>query len=64
MRHDGWADTFVVGATIYLSDDPTDNDGINDTAPSTAGDCVQVVGWAISVDEVYFNFSGHYLEVE
>jgi len=64
MRHDDWAQVFTVGGPVYLSDNPADNEGVTATAPSTATDCVQLVGWAITVDEVYFNFSGHYLEVE
>ena len=64
MRHDDWAQAFTVGGPVYLSDNPADNEGVTATAPSTSTDCVQIVGWAISVDEVYFNFSGHYLEVE
>jgi len=64
MRHDDWSGGFSAGDTIYLSDDPSDNAGIDDDAPSTSTDCVQVIGWALSDDEVYFNFSGHWLEVE
>lgn len=64
MRHDDWAQAFTVGGPVYLSITITDNEGVTATAPSTAGECVQLVGWAITVDEVYFNFSGHYLEVE
>ena len=63
MRHDDWAAVFTVGGPVFLSDDPTDNDGVAVTAPSTENDCVQVVGWALTVDEVYFNFLGHWLLV-
>ena len=58
MRHDDWAGGFVAGDIIYLDDDPADNAGIDDDAPATTGDCVQVIGWAMSDDEVYFNFTG------
>jgi len=67
MRHDDWTgggDGWTAGDTLYLDDDPGDNDSVDDTAPSTANDCVQVVGFALTVDEVYFNFSGHWLLVE
>ena len=64
MRHDDWSGGFAAGDTIYLDDDPSDNAGIDDDAPATSTDCVQVIGWALSDDEVYFNFSGHWLEVE
>jgi len=33
------------------------------TKPSTAGDLVQVVGWAITADKIYFNPSPDYIEV-
>lgn len=52
---------WTVGATLYLSDTAG---GITETAPSTSGDCVQVIGWAISADAIYLNISGHWLEVE
>jgi hypothetical protein len=60
VRNDGWnwSDENV---TLFLSDTAG---GITETAPSTSGDCVQIVGWSISDDEAYINISGHYLEVE
>lgn len=61
VRNEGWTG-LTVGAAIYLSDDGAG--GITETAPSTSGDCVQIVGRAISDSEIYFNFSGHWLEVE
>jgi hypothetical protein len=66
MRHDDWAFTVTSGTSrrLFLSDNAADNSGVSQTAPSTSGDCVQVIGWAVSDDEAYFNFSGHYLEVE
>jgi hypothetical protein len=63
VRHDDWA-FGTVGATVFLSDDPSNNSGVTLTAPSTSGDCVQQVGFTLSDDEVYFNFSGHWLVVE
>ena len=60
VRNDGWAWT-TVGGPLYLSDTAG---GLTETAPSTSGDCVQIVGWVLSDDEAYLNFSGHYLEVE
>lgn len=60
VRNDGWA-WGTVGGNIYLSDTAG---ALTQTAPSTSGDCVQLVGWALSDDEAYINISGHYLEVE
>ena len=64
MRHDDWSETFVVGAPVYLSATITDNAGVTVTAPSTSGDCVQIVGFALTDDEIYFDFSRPYAEVE
>jgi hypothetical protein len=58
VRNDGWA-WGTVGGPIYLSDTAG---GLTQTAPSTSGDCVQIVGWALSDDEAYLNFAGHYVE--
>ena len=62
VRNDGWPEALTPGDTLYL-DDTADGD-IDDDAPSTSTDCVQVVGKAISEDEVFFNISGHWLLVE
>lgn len=56
MRHDAWA--FTEGQTLYLSDTGT----ITGTAPTGSGDCIQVVGFALSDDEAFFNFTGQYSE--
>jgi len=61
VRNDGWAWT-TVGGPLYLDDGTAG--GLTETAPSDSGDCVQLVGWVLSDDEAYLNFSGHYLEVE
>jgi len=62
VRNDGWNWT-TIGGPIYLGEGGTGST-LTQTAPSDSGDCVQLVGWAITDDEVYFNFAGHYLEVE
>ena len=59
VRNDSFG--YTVGSTIYLSD--TAGEGTT-TAQSTSGDCVQAIGWGISSTEFYYNFSGHWLEVE
>lgn len=57
VRNDGWA-WATIGGPIYLSDTAG---GLTQTAPSTTGDAVQIVGWAMSDDEAYLNFSGHWV---
>lgn len=59
VRNDAWS--WAPGETIYLSDTAG---GLTSTAPSTSGDCVQIMGWATATDTMYVNVSGHYLEVE
>lgn len=56
MRHDDWA--FTEGQSLYLSDTGT----ISGTAPVGSGDCVQIVGFALSDDEAFLNFTGVYAE--
>jgi hypothetical protein len=62
IRDDGGFEWTDEGVKIYL-DDVTAGE-LTETAPSTSGDCVQLIGWSLTNDEAYFNFSGHYLEVE
>jgi len=61
VRNEGWTG-LTVGGAVYLGDDGTG--AITQTAPSTSGDAVQIIGRALSDSEIYFNFSGHWLEVE
>ena len=61
VRDEDWTG-LTVGGAVYLGDDGTGQ--ITQTAPSTSGDCVQIVGWALSDSEIYFDFSRPYLEVE
>jgi hypothetical protein len=61
VRNEGWSG-LTVGGAVYLGDAGTG--AITQTAPSTSGDCVQLIGRAISDSEIYFNFTGHWLEVE
>lgn len=56
MRHDAWS--FTEGQTLYLSDTGT----ISGTAPVGSGDCIQIVGFALSDDEAFLNFTGNYAE--
>jgi len=63
MRHDDW-NFGTVGGTIFLSEDTGDNAGLTQTAPSDTDDCVQCVGFALSDDEAYFNFTPVYFQAE
>jgi len=63
LRDDTLFDWTVTGAAlpIYLGETVGT---LTESAPSDSGDCVQVVGWALTANAAYFNFSGHWLEVE
>jgi hypothetical protein len=62
VRNEGWSG-MTPGTPIYLGE--TDGTLItNGTAPDTSGDCIQIVGWALSDSEIYFDFSRPYAEVE
>lgn len=57
IRHDAWS--WSAGA-LYLS---TTTGGLTQTSPSSAGECVQPIGWAITPDIVFLNFNQAYGEV-
>ena len=50
VRDDTWA--WTVGGLIYAS---VTGGALSQTAPSSSGDQVQVVGWAYSADIMFFN---------
>ena len=52
--------TFTIGAAIY---GPEAEGGPTSTAPSDDGDLVQVLGWAVTGDMVFFNPSMDVIEV-
>ena len=52
-RNDTWA--WTVGGFVYLSTAGTTGNTLTQTAPSTAGQVVQVLGVATHADRVYFN---------
>lgn len=58
VRNDAWS--WTVGGVIYLS---ATAGGLTQTAPSTSGDKVQVIGVAISADEMFVNPSLDYLTI-
>jgi hypothetical protein len=59
VRNDAWA--WTVGGDIYLS---TTAGGLTQTAPSTSGDKIQKIGYALSADSIRVNIGqGTYLTV-
>ena len=64
VRNDGWAfgggsATACRNNSLYLS---TVAGGLSTAAPTSTGACIQVVGFAMSDDEAFFNFTGNYAE--
>jgi hypothetical protein len=55
IRNDAW--NWTVGGTIYLSDTAG---GLTQTAPSTTGDKVQVIGYALTADIMAVAISADY----
>jgi len=55
IRNDAW--NWTIGGTVYLSTTPG---GLTQTAPSTDGDKVQIVGTAISADIIFIHPSPDY----
>ena len=58
VRNDGW--NWTIGGSLYLS---ATAGGLTQTAPSTSGDKVQVVGFALTADIAFFDFNSVYLTV-
>lgn len=59
VRNDAWS--WTPGGTIYLS---TTAGGLTQTAPSTSGDKVQAVGYALTADVADFDFDSTYVTVQ
>lgn len=58
VRNDAW--NWTPGGAIYLS---ATAGGLTQTAPSTSGDKVQQVGFALTADIAFFDFNSTYLTV-
>ena len=55
--------TYAIGETLYLPEAEVGGKNVPEgTAPDTDGDFVQVVGWAVTADIVYFNPSYSIIE--
>jgi hypothetical protein len=59
VRNDAW--NWTPGGAIYLS---ATAGGLTQTAPSSSGDKVQVVGRALTADIAFFDFNSTYLTIE
>tara|TARA_R110000824_G_scaffold210891_1_gene396752 strand:+ start:1378 stop:2169 length:792 start_codon:yes stop_codon:yes gene_type:complete len=59
LEDNGTFPTYTVGGTLYA---PETEGPPTQTAPSTTGDLVQVLGWAITSQLVYFNPSNDVIE--
>ena len=60
VRNESWTGLTVAGP-VYLSETAG---GVTQTAPSDSGDCIQIIGFALSDSEIYFDFSRPYSTVE
>ena len=59
--HDaGTFPSYTVAGRLYA---PEAEGPPTQTAPSTDGDLVQVIGWAVTADKIYFSPSPDYIEV-
>ena len=60
VRNEGWTG-LTPGAPIYLGE----TDGLlTETVPTTANDCIQIIGFALSDSEILFDFSRPYQLVQ
>lgn len=59
VRNDAWA--WTPGGAIYLSGTPG---ALTQTAPSTSGDKVQAIGYALTADIAFFDFDSTYVTVQ
>ena len=62
IKDAGTFPTFVAGDVIY-TDETAGGGPPTKTAPSTSGDFVQVIGWAVDADTVYFDPDSTVIEV-
>jgi hypothetical protein len=62
IRHDAWTWSDE-GVDLYMSGTAA-ADNLTETAPAVSGDMVQHIGFALTDDEIYVNFAGHWLIVE
>ena len=64
VRDNGSFPAYTVGATLFTPEAETASQNVpEEAAPDTDGDFVQVLGWAVTADMVYFNPSNDIIEV-
>jgi hypothetical protein len=59
VRDDSW--DWTVGGLLYVS--PSTGGAITQTRPSTEAEIIQIIGYAISADVIYFNPDYTYVEI-
>ena len=56
--------SYTIGGALYTPEAEQNSENVPEqTAPDTDGDFVQVIGWAVTADMVFFNPSGDIIEV-
>jgi hypothetical protein len=64
VRDNGSFPAYTVGATLFTPEAETASQNVpEEAAPDSDGDFVQVLGWAVTADMVYFNPSNDIIEV-
>jgi hypothetical protein len=64
LRDNGTFPAYTVGATLFTPEAETGSQNVpEETKPDTDGDFVQVIGWAVTADMVFFSASNDVIEV-
>jgi len=64
LRDNGTFPAYTIAGALYTPEAETSSQNVPEqTAPDTDGDFVQVLGWAVTADMVYFNPSNDIIEV-
>ena len=63
LQDNGTFPSYTVGGTLYTPEAETSSENVPEqTAPDSDGDFVQVIGWAITANAVFFNPSNDIIE--
>jgi hypothetical protein len=64
LQDNGTFPAYTVGGALYTPEAETSGQNVPEqTAPDSDGDFVQILGWAVTANMVYFNPSGDIIEV-
>jgi hypothetical protein len=64
LRDNGSFPAYTIAGALYTPEAETSSQNVPEqAAPATDGDFVQVLGWAVTADMVYFNPSNDIIEV-